>query len=65
MAAGEHYNLASEMPATLTALGARLDELKKGIWQNNEKGVDACPKNITGLCACWMAEHRYHGFLGR
>ena len=61
---GEHHNLADSMPDLLTTLGARLDELKKGIWQNNERGVDACPSNITGLCACWMAEHVYGGFMG-
>lgn len=61
---GEHENLAEAMPDVVASLGRRLDELSKGIWQNQEKGIDACPKNISGLCACWMAEHVYGGFMG-
>ncbi len=63
---GEHNDLAASMPAAVAALGARLDELALGIWENEETGTDACPPNTTGTepCACWMAWHRYGGFLG-
>ena len=49
------------------ALAVRLGVLKDGFWQNNEKGVDACPPNVTSKghpCACWMAANVYHGYLG-
>ena len=52
------------MPDKLAALDARLAELKAGFWSNKEKGINACPKNITGLCACWMAQHVYKGYMG-
>jgi len=61
---GEHFNLAEQYPEKVEELGARMDELKKGIWQNNEQGHDSCPPNTTGLCACWMAWNKYDGFLG-
>ena len=68
---GEHNDLAASMPDKAAALDARRTELAKGIWQNKEKGVDACPsidpatgKPITGPCACWMAANVYAGFMG-
>ena len=61
---GEHHDLAASMPDKLAALDARRQEWVKTIWQNHEKGVDACPPNTTGKCACWMAENVYAGFMG-
>ncbi len=61
---GEYNDLAAQRPDDLARLNARLDVLKQGIWANNERGVDACPANVTELCACWMASHVYGGFLG-
>ena len=57
----------ASMQAKGAALAARLAVLKRGFWQNAEKGVDACPPNTTRKgypCACWMAANVYNGFLG-
>ena len=46
------------------ALIKRLAQLSKSFWANRERGVDACPPGAPGPCACWMAKHKYGGFLG-
>ena len=61
---GEHVDLATAHPKRAAALAARLDELRQGFWQNQEKGIDACPQHVESKCACWMAANVYDGFMG-
>eukprot|EP01064_Diplonema_japonicum_P013579 TRINITY_DN2111_c2_g1_i1.p1 TRINITY_DN2111_c2_g1~~TRINITY_DN2111_c2_g1_i1.p1 ORF type:complete len:544 (+),score=167.27 TRINITY_DN2111_c2_g1_i1:47-1633(+) len=63
----ELTDIASENQEKVQAMKNRLNILKQSYWENNETGVDACPKNATlpnGLCACWFAANKYGGFLG-
>jgi len=60
----EHTDLASSMPEKVKTMISRLDELKKGFYNNDEKGVDSCPSGIDMQCACWMAMNHYGGFFG-
>ncbi len=60
----EYHDLAAEQPETLARMQARFNYLKQFYYNNNELGTNSCPPNITGECACWMAENRYGGFLG-
>jgi len=60
----EHDNIAAAHPDIVQFLYNRLQTLKKGFWENSEKGIDACPKNITIPCGCWMANAKYGGFFG-
>merc|ERR1712080_5183 len=60
----EHNNIAASKPDIVQQLYTRLLELRKGFWSNKEKGVNACPDNITIPCGCWMANAKYGGFFG-
>lgn len=60
---GEHTNVAAQHPDLVRTLSARIDELAKGFFSNNDTGVDACPPG-TNLCGCWAAVHTWGGFFG-
>jgi arylsulfatase A-like enzyme len=69
---GEHMDLAKKMPVRVQAMKKRLVELRKGFYENDDKGDDSCPNNdeegssynSTMPCACWMAINYYGGYLG-
>jgi arylsulfatase I/J len=60
----EHTDLAASMPAKVAELMADYQAAQVSFYSNNETGVMSCPSNITMPCACWMASHKYGGFLG-
>ena len=60
----EHINIADENEDIVNRMANELDELKKGFYSNNEKGMDSCPPNITVECACWMAQNYWNSFFG-
>jgi arylsulfatase I/J len=61
---GEHFNLASEEPQRVQVMKERLIELRKGFFENDDRGLDSCPPDIDMPCACWMAVNYYGGFFG-
>ena len=66
---GEHNDIAEDKPFKVEQMKRRLRELRKGFYENNERGQDSCPtgwdSNDDRLpCACWMAVNYYGGFLG-
>jgi arylsulfatase B len=60
----EHDNLAEAMPDVVAAMSARFQYWLSTYYQNHEQGVNSCPSDITGECACWMAMNKYGGFFG-
>ena len=60
----ERHDIALEQPELVQTLIKRLAQLSKSFWANRERGVDACPPGTPPPCACWMAKHKYGGFLG-
>jgi arylsulfatase A-like enzyme len=65
----EHHDLAQEDPVRLQSMKERLVELRKGFYDNDERGVDSCPHGFNDYdkdlkCACWMAVNKYGGFFG-
>ena len=60
----ERHDIALEQPELVQTLIKRLAQLSKSFWANRERGSDACPPGAPGPCACWMAKHKYGGFLG-
>jgi len=60
----EHIDISKQMPSIVNQLTARLTELRKGFYTNNEVGKNSCPPNIAGECACWMAVNKYGGYFG-
>jgi arylsulfatase A-like enzyme len=66
---GEHNNLAAKKPFRVQQMKRRLETLRKGFFENDDKGVDSCPHGYKEdgddfPCACWMAVNYYGGFLG-
>eukprot|EP00934_Nitzschia_sp_Nitz4_P000146 Nitzschia sp. Nitz4//scaffold248_size28759//7765//8979//NITZ4_008106-RA/size28759-processed-gene-0.13-mRNA-1//1//CDS//3329543983//146//frame0 len=61
---GEHFDLASKLPLQLRGMKSRLLDLRKGFFENDDRGNDSCPSGIDMPCACWMAVNYYGGFLG-
>ena len=66
---GEHNDVASSEPVRLQSMKKRLQELRRGFFENDDRGVDSCPKGYNDddnslLCACWMAVNYYGGFFG-
>ena len=60
----EHVNIIDGNQDIAQKMDARLVELKKGYYTNNEPGVTMCPKNISMSCQCWAAYNLYGGFYG-
>lgn len=60
----EHNELSASMPDKVAELLADFETAKASFFTNNDTGVMSCPANITMPCACWMASHKYGGFLG-
>ena len=59
----EQVNLYQERPDVVESMSSQLEELKEAFFENNDKFVKSCPENVIN-CACWLAHHRYGGFLG-
>jgi hypothetical protein len=63
---GEHFNLASEQPQRVQVMTERLIELRKGFFENDERGLDSFVPTgycIDMSCVCWMAVNYYGVFL--
>ena len=62
----EHVDIAAQHPTIVANLTARLTELKRGFWSNNDTGVDVCPPGIKMPCACYEAlpGNKWDGFFG-
>ena len=60
----EHENVIGDHEDIADTMNARLVELKEGYFNNNESGVDICPKDVNMSCACWAAQNKYDGFYG-
>jgi hypothetical protein len=62
----EHVDVAAAHPDIVAAMKARLGELAKGFYSNNDTGVDACPPGISVPCACYLAlpGNKWNGFFG-
>jgi len=65
----EHHNLASQEVLQLESMMKRLEVLRQGFFENDDRGVDSCPKGYRDRedplpCACWMAVNYYGGFFG-
>ena len=66
---GERTDMAALDPSRVEDMQQRLIELRKGFFENDDRGVDSCPKGYNDddknlLCACWMAVNYYGGFFG-
>ena len=62
----EHNNIANDNNDIVDRMLKRLDEVKQGFYENNEKGFETlCPSNVSETnCSCWMAFNYYNGFYG-
>jgi arylsulfatase A-like enzyme len=65
----ERIDMATSQPERVEAMKQRLLELRKGFFENDDRGLDSCPKGFNNsnkdlLCACWMAVNYYGGFFG-
>ena len=60
----EYNDIMNENMDVAQNLNARLVELRKTYYTNNEKGIEKCPKNINTSCQCWAALNIYGGFWG-
>lgn len=63
----ELHDLAAQMPDVAQRMSTRLAALAKDFFDNDDKGVDACPAGVVpeGMpCACWLGRHHYGGTLG-
>ena len=65
----ERHDLALSEPDRLQSMKERLIQLRKGFFENDEKGIDSCPPGFNDddkdlLCSCWMAVNYYGGFFG-
>jgi len=64
----EHTDIAASNPTIVNELSARLTELSKGFFSNNDTGVNSvlCNQNTNASvpCACYMALEYWNGFLG-
>jgi hypothetical protein len=60
----ESDNLAAQRPDLVAAMTARLAELRKGFYSNEDRGVDVDGCAGKGDCACWAAANVWGGFFG-
>jgi hypothetical protein len=60
----EHDELSASMPQKLAELMADYTTAKESFFSNNDTGTMSCPAGISMPCACWMATHKYGGFIG-
>uniref|UniRef100_A0A7S1L457 Sulfatase N-terminal domain-containing protein n=1 Tax=Alexandrium catenella TaxID=2925 RepID=A0A7S1L457_ALECA len=60
----EHEDVRDRHPEVAAELSERLQALAASFFDNNDRGVDSCPKGIEMPCACWMAVNFYGGFFG-
>jgi arylsulfatase I/J len=61
---GEHVDLASQRFGLMEQLKARLVELRRDFFENDDVGNDSCPPDIDMPCACWAALNYYGGYFG-
>ena len=60
----ESHDLAATNPSVVASMTARLAELRKSFYSNEDRGVDVDGCGGAADCACWAAEHVWGGFLG-
>jgi arylsulfatase B len=64
----EHNDVAAQHPAIVAALTARLVELRKGFFTNQDdfSATTVCPANMGNVtpCGCWAAINVYGGYFG-
>ena len=59
----ELLDVSAQHPGVVAAMSARIDELARAFFSNNDTGVDECPPG-TLLCGCWAAVNKWGGALG-
>merc|ERR1712154_559394 len=60
----EHVDVAAQNTAVVGQMAARLQQLPKGFFSNEDEIPLACPHNVTDVCACWMAKNHWGDFFG-
>lgn len=60
----EQRNLYRERPDIVSRMIKRLENERVHFFENNDSFSSSCPTSASQHCACWMAHHRYGGFLG-
>jgi len=66
------YDDLSQLDAysdVLEEMKNKLDRAREGIWSNEQESENLCPQtaeydDVIDSCGCWMAVHRYNGFIG-
>jgi len=61
----EHHNLYQEHPEIVVKMKKKLEVEQIHFFENKDSFPSSCPILKTDQqCPCWMAHHRYGGFLG-
>jgi hypothetical protein len=63
----EHHDIAAAHPAIVSNMTARLVELRKGFYSNNDNfsSSEVCPPGVNVTpCACWAALNIWGGYFG-
>jgi len=64
----EHNDVATQHPAVVASLTARLAELRKGFFTNADdfSATTVCPANMGNVtpCGCWAALNVWGGYFG-
>ena len=59
----EQLNLYEQRPDMVEQMSLQLKEQQAAFFENRDRFVNSCPEGVIN-CACWLAHHRYGGFLG-
>ena len=59
----EHINIFNDNLSLAKEMNQTLNELKKGYYSNDERGISYCPSNISD-CQCYAAINMYNGYWG-
>jgi len=60
----EHFDVAGAHPDIVATLSARIAELAKGFYSNNDTLIDDCPPGGKMPCACQAAITTWGGYFG-
>ncbi len=61
----EHHNLYQEHPEIVVKMMKKLEDEQTMFFENKDSFPTSCPiLKPDQQCPCWMAHHRYGGFLG-